>query len=126
LKIPTVVIRSRKSYKVKSPNMYSLVSCIHRQWWGQTQSAEVGVDDIDILGRLAEHEGPIAMSACIDERLNRSKKGQVKFALTGRSAISTSIIDRTSANGLPNLRNSQASHISSSLKTLLKKMKTKW
>jgi hypothetical protein len=45
-----------------------------------------GVDDIDILGRLAEHEGPIAMSACIDERLNRSKKGQVKFALTGRSA----------------------------------------
>jgi hypothetical protein len=29
---------------------------------GQTQSAEVGVDDIDILGRLAEHEGPIAMS----------------------------------------------------------------
>jgi uncharacterized protein (DUF697 family)/GTPase Era involved in 16S rRNA processing len=68
---------------------------------GQTQSAEVGVDDIDILGRLAEHEGPIAMSACIDERLNRSKKGQVKFALTGRSATGKTTFLNTIRNIKP-------------------------
>ena len=38
-------------------------------------SAQVAVDDIDILRRLAKNEGPIAVSAYIDNSLNRWKKG---------------------------------------------------
>jgi hypothetical protein len=49
-------------------------------------SAQAVVNDIDILRRLAQNEGPIAVSQYIDKSLNRWKKEQVKFAITGRSA----------------------------------------
>ena len=68
---------------------------------GQTQSAEIAVDDIDILQRLAKNEGPIAMSVYIDDRLNRWKKEQVKFALTGRSATGKSTFLNTIRNVKP-------------------------
>ena len=39
-----------------------------------TFSAQVAVNDIDILRRLAENEDPIAVSAYINKSLNRWKK----------------------------------------------------
>jgi GTP-binding protein EngB required for normal cell division len=53
-------------------------------------SAQVTVDDIDNLRRLAENEGSTAVLAYIDDSLNRWKKEEVKFAITGRSATGKS------------------------------------
>jgi GTP-binding protein EngB required for normal cell division len=64
-------------------------------------SAEFAINDIDILRRLTENEGPIAMSAYIDARLNRWKKEQVKFAITGRSATGKSTFINTIRNIKP-------------------------
>ena len=57
---------------------------------GQTQSAEIAVDDINIFQRLAKNERP-----------NRWKKEQVKFALTGRSATGKSTFLNTIRNVKP-------------------------
>ena len=61
-------------------------------------SAQVAVNDIDILRRLAENEGPIAVSAYIDESLNRWKNEQVKFAITGRRATGKSTFNNEIRN----------------------------
>ena len=66
-----------------------------------TFSAQVAVNDIDILRRLAEHEEPIAVSAYIDKSLNRCKKEQVTFAITGRSATGKSTFINTIRNIKP-------------------------
>ena len=75
---------------------------------GQTQSnecvdkkgtdnllAEDAVNDINILRRLC------AMYAYIDESLNRWKKEQVKFAITGYSATGKSTFMNTIRNSKP-------------------------
>jgi GTP-binding protein EngB required for normal cell division len=49
-------------------------------------SGQDSVNDIKILRRIAENEGPIAVSGYIDKSINRWKKEHVKFAITGRSA----------------------------------------
>jgi GTP-binding protein EngB required for normal cell division len=64
-------------------------------------SAQDPVNDIDILRRLAQKEGPIAVSQCIDKSLNRWKKEQVKFAITGRSATGKSTFINTIRNLKP-------------------------
>ena len=66
-----------------------------------TLSAQDPVNDIDILRRLAQKEGPIAVSQCIDKSLNRWKKEQVKFAITGRSATGKSTFINTIRNLKP-------------------------
>ena len=55
-------------------------------------STQVAVNDIDILQRLAENEEPIVVSAYIDKSLDRWKKEQVTFALTGRNATGKSTL----------------------------------
>ena len=57
--------------------------------------AQVTVRNIDILRRLAENEGPIAVSAYIDKNLNRWKKEEVTFAITGCSATGKSTFINT-------------------------------
>ena len=64
-------------------------------------SAQVEINDINNLRRLAENEGPIAVSAYIDESLDRWKKEQVKFAITGRSATGKSTFINTIRNLKP-------------------------
>ena len=64
-------------------------------------SAQAAVNDIDILRRLAQKEGPIAVSQYIDKSLNRWKKEQVKFAMTGRSATGKSTFINTIRNLKP-------------------------
>jgi ribosome biogenesis GTPase A len=49
-------------------------------------SDQGAVNDFNILRQLAENGGPVAVSEYIDESINRWKNGQVKFAITGRSA----------------------------------------
>lgn len=66
-----------------------------------TFSAQVEVNDIDILRRLAENEDPIAVAAYIDRSLNRWKKEEVKFALAGRSATGKSTFINTIRNIKP-------------------------
>ena len=61
-------------------------------------SAKVEVNDINNLRRLAENEGPIAVSAYIDESLDRWKKEQIKFAISGRSATGKSAFINTIRN----------------------------
>lgn len=63
--------------------------------------AQDAVNDFDILRRLAENEGPTAESAYIDESLNRWKKEEVKFAITGRSATGRSTFINTIRNLKP-------------------------
>ena len=58
-------------------------------------SGQDSVNDINILRRLAENEGPIAVSGYIDKSINRWKKEQVKFAITGRSATGKSTFINT-------------------------------
>lgn len=48
------------------------------------------VADIENLRRLAENDGPIAVSAYIDNNLNRWRREQVAFAITGRTATGKS------------------------------------
>ena len=64
-------------------------------------SAEVAVNDIDILRRLAENGGPIAVSKYIDKSLNRWKGEQVTFAITGLSATGKSTFINTFRNLKP-------------------------
>ena len=64
-------------------------------------TAQDAVNDIDILRRLAENEGPIAVSAYIDKSLYRCKKQNVKFAITGRSATGKSTFINTIRNLKP-------------------------
>ena len=61
-------------------------------------SAQAAVNDINILRRLAENEGPIAVSAYIDKSLHKWKKEQVTFAITGRSATGKSTCINTFRN----------------------------
>jgi GTP-binding protein EngB required for normal cell division len=63
--------------------------------------AEVAVNDIDILQRLAENGGPTAVSAYIDNNLNGWNKKQVAFAITGRSATGKSTFINTIRNVKP-------------------------
>ena len=64
-------------------------------------SAQDAVNSIDILRRFAENEGPIAVSVYIDNSLNRWKKEQVTFAITGRSATEKSTFINTIRNLKP-------------------------
>ena len=83
---------------------------------GQTKSKECadkkGTDnllaqdaeyDINILRRLSENEGLIAVSEYIDKSLHRWKKEQVKFAITGRSATGKSTFINTIRNLKPGM-----------------------
>ena len=63
-------------------------------------SDQGAVNDFHILRRLTKNEGPVAVSEYIDESINRWKKEQVKFAITGRSATGKS----TFINTIRNLR----------------------
>ena len=63
-------------------------------------SDQDAVNDVHILRRLAKNGGPVAVSEYIDESINRWKKEQVKFAITGRSATGKS----TFINTIRNLR----------------------
>jgi GTP-binding protein EngB required for normal cell division len=64
-------------------------------------SVHAAVNDINILRRLAEYEGPIAVSAYIDKSLHKWKKEQVTFAITGRSATGKSTFINTFRNLKP-------------------------
>ena len=55
----------------------------------------------DILRQLAENEGPIEVSAYIDNSLNRWRKEKVNFATTGRSATGKSTFINTIRNIKP-------------------------
>jgi GTP-binding protein EngB required for normal cell division len=61
-------------------------------------SDQDAVNDVHILRRLAENGGPVAVSEYIDESINRWKKEQVKFAITGRSATGKSTFINTIRN----------------------------
>jgi ABC-type polar amino acid transport system ATPase subunit len=64
-------------------------------------SAIDAVYDINILRRLAENEGSIAVSEYINESINRWKKEEVKFAIIGRSATGKSTFLDTIRNLKP-------------------------
>ena len=64
-------------------------------------SAQAAVNDINILRRLAEREGPIAVSAYIDKNLYKWKNQKVTFAITGRSVTGKSTFVNTIRNLKP-------------------------
>ena len=64
-------------------------------------SVEDVESDINILRGLAENEGSKAMTEYINETLNRWKKEEVKFAITGRSATGKSTFINTIRNLKP-------------------------
>ena len=64
-------------------------------------SVEDAERDINILRGLAENEGSKAMTEYINETLNRWKKEEVKFAITGRSATGKSTFINTIRNLKP-------------------------
>jgi GTP-binding protein EngB required for normal cell division len=64
-------------------------------------SEQDAVNDLKSVGQLAENGGPVAVSEYIDERINRWKKEQVKFAITGRSTTGKSTFINTIRNFKP-------------------------
>ena len=113
-------ISSSCSYTVRLVHCFpiNIFSCLFLRSFhyiinmGQKQSKECvdkkGTDNlsaqdavIDIVRRLAEHEGPIAVSAYIDKSFDRCKKQKVMFAITGRSATGKSTFINTIINLKP-------------------------
>ena len=64
-------------------------------------SAQDAVSDFNILWQLAENGGPVVVSEYIDESINRWKKEQVKFAITGRCNTGKSTFINTIRNFKP-------------------------